>query len=370
MLAPSQSSHRACATSAAAMKNRVLLLVFLLALLLLLEVGLRLTVAPQVDVPHLRVSPHGFYTWYPGSRFAYHNLPSVEPATADVRINEHGLRGESFPRAKPAGERRVLVLGDSYTAAVQLPEDVIFTTRLERTLNESAPPGSRTRVLNAGFNGFGTAHELLYFLYEGRDLAPDVVVLQYSFNDAGDTRDHGGVRWSDGRLDVAEALLHPPPWRGPLLAMRDAVGNRSLTFFLLYKSLGDLATRAGVRPAHAAPPDPAPAAPDTALVQHVVEHLIATANTSGAPVIVLMIPSPLYITGGDAAYDQVAAAARAMTAGTGNQLIVADPLLLAVERAGRPVYLAHDGHLSAEGHGVITAALAPAVLRSMQPSQP
>ncbi len=142
--------------------KKVAFLVWCLVLLCLLEIGIRMVVAPQIDVPHLRVFAGGFYTWYPRSRFTYHNLPKVEPPTADVRINEHGLRGESFPREKPAGETRVLVLGDSYTAGVQLPEDRIFTTLLARELDRRAP-SDRHRVVNAGFNGAGTAQELLYF---------------------------------------------------------------------------------------------------------------------------------------------------------------------------------------------------------------
>src|ERR1043165_197692 len=110
------------------MKKLALLLIECAVLLALLEVAIRVVVAPQVDVPHLQVDAHGFYTWYPGSRFTYHNLPNVDPPSATVRVNANGLRGPELALTKPADERRVLVIGDSFTAAVQLPEAEIFTT--------------------------------------------------------------------------------------------------------------------------------------------------------------------------------------------------------------------------------------------------
>jgi lysophospholipase L1-like esterase len=345
-------------------RTLALLTVETAVLLLLLEIGTRLVAPPQVDVPHQRVFAQGFYTWYPGARFTYHNLPDVDPPAVPIRINEHGLRGSSFPTAKPPGERRVLVLGDSYTAAVQLPEEAIFTTLLARRLNEDAPPDVRYRVLNAGFNGASTAHELLYFLARGRALAPDVVVLQLCFNDVEDNVARGGFRVIDGRLDLDESLRRPPRWRGPLLALRDAIGNRSLAFYLLYKAAGD--AFAGLASARAQAAAGAAEAedlePGVELTRLLAARLVAAANAAGAPVVVLTIPEPIYLAGADRAYDQVIGGLRDAVAGTRNRLIVADPLLLAAERAGRRTYLAADGHLSRDGHELIATALASAIL--------
>ena len=347
--------------------KKVAFVVELLVLLLLLEVATRAVVPPQIDVPHLRVFPEGFYTWYPGSRFIYHNLPKVEPPTADVRINEHGLRGASFARDKPAGERRVLVVGDSYTAAVQLPEERIFTTLLATELDR-VEPDVQHRVVNAGVNGAGTAHELLYFEHQGASFAPDVVVLQYAFNDVDDSLAHGGFRVTSAGLELSEAMRSPAFWRGPLLAMRDALGNRSLVFYLVYKALSGAARDVVVGTAHAAAPDPAPPAanaaapaPGVTLVRELAARLIASANRIGAPVVLLTIPSPLYLTGGDPTYDAVVAAFGALVDGSRNQLVVTDAMFRESERRGEPVYLAFDGHLGAQGHRLVASALATAV---------
>ncbi len=353
-------------------RRPALLLVEWIVLLVLLELGVRAVVAPQVDVPHLRVYPEGFYTWYPGARFTYHNLPGVEPPSAPVRINALGLRGPEVPLPKPKGERRVLVVGDSYTAAVQLPEDRIFTTLLQSDLAR-ARPGETFRVVNAGVNGAGTAEELLYFEHRGAALAPDVVVLQYAFNDVDDTRRHGGFRLTADGVALRDDLRHPAAWRGPLLALRDALGNRSLAFYLLYRMLAGArpqaaAAAAETPPAVTSPPGGgaagAAANTDVELVVRLATELVRRANALGAPVILLTIPSPLYIDGGDPVYDRVLARFGALVADTPNQLVVADPILLASHRRGESAILAGDGHLGADGHRLIAEALATAVLRA------
>ncbi|HEY2387816.1 MAG TPA: GDSL-type esterase/lipase family protein [Candidatus Binatia bacterium] len=353
-------------------RRLLLLLAEWLVLLVLLEAAVRAVVAPQVDVPHLRVHAEGFYTWYPGSRFTYHNLPGVVPASAPVRIDAFGLRGDEVPMPKPPGERRVLVVGDSYTAAVQLPEERIFTTLLQRAL-EQARPGATYRVLNAGVNGAGTAEELLYFEHEGATLTPDVVVLQYAFNDVDDTRRHGGFRLTADGVALRDDLRQPPAWRAPLLALRDALGNHSLAFYLLYRMLtGSHPPAAAAAEAPHAAPSPAELAPDVRhdvdLVVRLAGQLVRDANAIGAPVVLMTIPSPLYIQGGDPVYERVVAGFGALVAGTRNQLLVTDSILLAAHQRGESAILAGDGHLGEDGHRLVAEALSAAVLRALSTS--
>jgi lysophospholipase L1-like esterase len=322
---------------------------------LLLLVGLEIAIRwarPELDVPHLRVHAAGYYTWYPHARFTYRNLPGVEPPSAAVRVNAVGLRGEEVPATKPPGERRVLVLGDSYSAAVQLPEELIFATLLERAL-DAARPAVRHRVLNAGVNGAGTGHEVLYYEHEGAALAPDVVILQYAWNDVGDTRAHDAFRPTDGGLELRPELRDPPFWREPLLAVRDAIGNRSLAAYLLYRAVAGLAGRNAI------------AADDVGvtLVARLAARLVADANAHGVPVVILTIPAPIGLAGGDAEYAAVVAAFERLVAGGTNQLIVSDTMLRDVAAHGGEPYLAHDGHLAPAGHRVVADALAAAVLR-------
>ena len=105
------------------------------------------------------------------------------------RINEHGFRGPGYPLAKPAGARRVVLLGDSFTFGEGVRFTDTFGHRLEALLNRDG--GSGVEVLNLGVSGAGTTAELSYLRHRGVRFQPDLVILIYVLNDAG-----------AGRLDV------------------------------------------------------------------------------------------------------------------------------------------------------------------------
>lgn len=103
-----------------------------------------------------------------------------------VRINGDGFRDRERSPAPPEGSQRILVLGDSYAAGLQVRFEETFQQRLEGRLN---PAGSATRfeVLNAGVDGYGTAQELLLFEERAHRYGADVVVLSFfPFNDLSD----------------------------------------------------------------------------------------------------------------------------------------------------------------------------------------
>lgn len=99
-----------------------------------------------------------------------------------VRINAAGRRDLDRAIAKPAGTFRILLLGDSFVEAMQVPIDATFARQLESILN--ARGGPPVEVLSMGVSGYGTASELLYYLREGRAYRPDLVMLAfYAGND-------------------------------------------------------------------------------------------------------------------------------------------------------------------------------------------
>jgi len=78
-----------------------------------------------------------------------------------IYINSLGLRNKEVGLQKPEGKRRVLVLGDSFTFGVIAREEQLFTSLLERKLNDGSSPDAY-EVLNAGVPGYGTAQQLLW----------------------------------------------------------------------------------------------------------------------------------------------------------------------------------------------------------------
>src|SRR5262245_9174348 len=97
-----------------------------------------------------------------------------------VHINSKGLRGPEREYAKPAGIRRVLILGDSYAEGYYAEEEQTARAVLESRLNKSC---GRFEVLNGGTAGYSTDQEYLFFENEGKRYAPDIVVVFLYYND-------------------------------------------------------------------------------------------------------------------------------------------------------------------------------------------
>ncbi|MCC6406285.1 MAG: hypothetical protein IT453_03895, partial [Planctomycetes bacterium] len=149
----------------------------LVAFFALAEVGLRLAGYPRVGGmrwiadDELQQLPAPFQDAIRGD-----DEPGREPIR--VRINSHSLRGEDFPTAKPAGEKRVLVVGDSLTFGAGVDEDEAFPARLEQSL---AAAGAPARVVNAGVNGWACWHYRRWLEARGFELEPDVLVVAVFF---------------------------------------------------------------------------------------------------------------------------------------------------------------------------------------------
>jgi lysophospholipase L1-like esterase len=105
-----------------------------------------------------------------------------------IAINAEGVRDDEIG-PKPAGERRIVVLGDSLVLAVQVPLEQTFCKQLQLALN-TPPSNGRYRVVNAGVQGYGPVEEALFFERVVSKLEPDlVVVVTFVANDAVEAND-------------------------------------------------------------------------------------------------------------------------------------------------------------------------------------
>jgi GDSL-like lipase/acylhydrolase family protein len=99
-----------------------------------------------------------------------------------VHLNFHGLRMDGdIPYEKPAGEKRVLALGDSVVFGAAVNQGDTFSDRLEQLLR--ARTGEMWHVINSGVNGYNSEQEATYLRIEGMRYTPDVVILVYVPND-------------------------------------------------------------------------------------------------------------------------------------------------------------------------------------------
>ena len=102
-----------------------------------------------------------------------------------VTINASGLRDSEYSSPPSQGTKRILILGDSFSAALEVELKETFHELLEEKLNGSAND-LRYEVINTGVSGYGTAQELLYYRRLGKLFQPDLVLLAFVDNDVVD----------------------------------------------------------------------------------------------------------------------------------------------------------------------------------------
>ena len=209
--------------------------------------------------------PNPYYGWShtPGDEFQR----QTEDRVVDVSINSLGLRDHEYPHDKPDSVKRVLVLGDSFAEALQVPLADTFSKHIERQLNLSPDSDANFQVLNGGISGFGTDNELLFYRHEGHRYDPDIVMLTvYVGNDIRnnwhplETIDSGGIRKpyftpSDGGLQIN---AYPFEEHESLASQLKVFLNRN---FRLYSLLREMRDRFRTRAPTGEAPGSGPAVP-------------------------------------------------------------------------------------------------------------
>jgi hypothetical protein len=151
-----------------------------------------------------------------------------------VSSNAQGLRGvREHGAPKPAGTRRILAFGDSFTFGEDVGDAETFCHRLGGML-----PG--VEVLNFGVRGYGHDQMLLYLKEAAARYQPDVVLLGYVTDDA--TRNLSGFRdfakpryqLADGRLvlhgtpvPTPDEVLAAEPYRSKLFDLATIFGQHA-----------------------------------------------------------------------------------------------------------------------------------------------
>jgi hypothetical protein len=126
--------------------------------------------------------------WQPDSELGWVNIPDANgwescygECQIRVTINSQGLRDREIPYENESDATRILMLGDSTTAAMQVTLEDTFVKQLE---DELVDRDGNWEVINAGVNAYGTDNELLFYRLEGQKYDPDIVFLNmYLAND-------------------------------------------------------------------------------------------------------------------------------------------------------------------------------------------
>jgi lysophospholipase L1-like esterase len=175
----------------------------LLVALLLAEVGLRLFAGGGEPRRSKLLSPSS------NPELGYVLVPGA--TNQRVSINALGFRGREVDLEKPAGSRRIVVLGDSLAFGLGVEQDEPFPAQLGALF---ARAGSAVEVLNLGVPGYDVLNEVGLLAEQGRRLEPDIVVVGFCINDVGVhsanvgmmelSREHG---WLIRRSELARTIL-------------------------------------------------------------------------------------------------------------------------------------------------------------------
>lgn len=132
-----------------------------------------LAVAKINSRSYISFDPDKGISFVPGAYYVHRKEGSSEGY-----FNSHGFRDFERTWAKAPNTYRILVFGDSYVEAFQVPLERAFPALLEAKLN-AASGSKRFEVLALGQSGFGTADAYMRYLEHGVRYSPDMVILAF-----------------------------------------------------------------------------------------------------------------------------------------------------------------------------------------------
>lgn len=164
----------------------VVLATTLVALVLVLEVGLRVLLRVASEERQAKYARPGDLPpersrYVPHPYLSYALNPAYRSADGRARHDALGFRGPETTRAKPAGTYRIVCLGGStvYDTEIAADEDT-FVAQLQAILRAEHP---EVEVLNGGVGGYTSFETLIDLALRILEVEPDLVVLYQNSND-------------------------------------------------------------------------------------------------------------------------------------------------------------------------------------------
>ena len=154
-----------------------------------------------------------------------------------LSTNSRGIRGPEYSYDRPAGKKRILVLGDSNTFGDEVSDTETYPYYLQTFL-------PRTEVINMGVHGYGHDQMLIYLKEEGLKYRPEIVILGFADYDIGRNvlafRDYAKPKYElvAGRLKLEnypvpppESELHREPFRSKLLELMELLHGKISSWY-------------------------------------------------------------------------------------------------------------------------------------------
>ncbi len=294
------------------------------------------------------------------ARYISQANPSVR---TDIRINQNGYRGPDWDLMHAY---KIAFLGDSFTAAFEVPYKKTFVAGVEADLKSR---GEDVACINLTIDGTGTGMQLIQFERVALSLKPDVALLQvFVGNDFVDnSQELNWKRYYPYWTQVDNELQLLEPEIGIPVFMKLARYSYGLVYmYNQYRKLRIKSVNAAV---HMECPElydetPPPAWERSyALTMALLNRFVAKAKENGIRPIVLIVPKAEQL---DAAafpqgYNPRRPQDSILKAMSGKALCIDLLPLLQEETARRegPYWwnIPHDGHFSEEGHAFVKSVL-------------
>jgi hypothetical protein len=291
----------------------------------------------------------------PSQNFRFSPTKGYELAPGHKEINSHGLRDREYAVIKPPHTFRILALGDSFTYGDGVALEETWVKGLEHRLNQQLGDiGVHFEVLNAGIPGYNTHQELIHLRDVGLQFDPDLVVVEFTLNDA-----------ELGVMGLKDVKKHP--W---LISVKEWMKSHFALYTFFRQRMSLLLNRLSVSESEEAigggaalpPRDPLRLAVkgETTegwdLCRRSLQEIAATVRARGTPVVLAIFPLLVDLT--DARYPFKAEHALVAETGRESQMVVVDllPEFLGLEPSSLWTKPA-DSHPNARAHAIAVAAL-------------
>lgn len=349
--------------------NAVLVLLAMAMAVVMAEFGVRI-LAPQPTGLSYH-DRYGLVLHYPGIA---RRLPQFGTT---VSFNSAGMRDIEHSYAKPSGVFRIILLGDSFMEAFQVPFEASMPSLLQVQLAQAS--GKAVEVINAGVSGWGTDDQLRYLTQYGRQYDPDLIVVAMTLHN--DISDNLRQEWHKlGDQVLVERPVEPTPYfRYKLEGAKAYIASR----FQLYQLWRRARHGGEIRQARSQLDNHVVSLfkrPPSARMQDGLELTAlllgatdSVASAMGAKMALVLLPLKVQLT--DSAYAGFVAAAgeppdempieapQHALSGIADSLEIPVVDLLPGFRnwmatSGSPLYLTWDGHWNQAGHLLATSIVA------------
>lgn len=285
------------------------------------------------------------------------------------RLNQEGYRDIDHALERRTA-RRILLLGDSVTFGLGVPQDRIYAARLEREVARRG--GTPPEVINLAVFAYDTLDELAAFEEDGAKYRPEAVILQFYLNDFS-LRMKSRAKTASG-VDATAATPAPvPTWGQRLIAIK----NRVLFASALYRRLNQAIAGVSYRLFHDIRRERYPETlnrdeiradaaylaehPDDATVPtfDAIARIRRAVEANGARFLVFFSPDEVQLF--DRSFDGVTERLLRFCAAQGIDCF--DPLPAFRARSDKARLFLDGVHYSAHGHAVVAGLLAEELAR-------